>query len=107
MPKTPMLDFGTNHQTYRFPLDSISIKYRDTGGYVEADIVQLTRWLAYWRVDSRWWRFGGPFIKQFREAEDRNWKWGSRVRQLRKNPWTRCGALRTPDGSIQGAIIYR
>jgi hypothetical protein len=103
----PMLDPSTKHLTYTFPLDSITLKSTATGEYVEANIIQLTRWLAYWKVDRPWWNYRGPFINNVQSPEDSHWKWGSFVRRLRKNPWARCAAAQTSDRLIQGAIIYR
>jgi hypothetical protein len=102
-----MLDIRTSFPTYQFPLESIRLKYRDTGGYVEADIVQLTRWRAYWNIDRLWWKFRGPFRTPCRIPADFHWKWMTYVRRLRKNPWAKCAAICTRDSVYQGAIIYR
>lgn len=102
-----MRDIPTNHVTYQFPLDSISLKSRETGGCVEASIIQLTRFRAWWYVDSSWWRFSGPFADHVQEQEDRHWKWVTLVRRCRKNPAIQCAAVQTPDKAIQGAFIYR
>ena len=102
-----MLDRPTKHLTYSFPLDTLTLKSTRTGGEVEVELIQLTRWLAYWRVNSSWWRFPGPFVSGCPDPEDSHWRWGSYLRRLRKNPWVRCAAIRTSDGFIQGAIIYR
>jgi hypothetical protein len=103
----PFWDVPTKHRTYAFPLESISLRCRDNESHVPADVVQLTRWRAYYRIDRIWWKFSGPFVRDLEEPEDRHWKWGSYVRRLRKNPWARCAAARTPDLYFQGAIIYR
>src|SRR4051794_5693358 len=102
-----MIDIPSRHWTYSFPLETVRLKYMETGGYVDAHVVQLTRFMAYWYVDRVWWKFRGPFVKNLEPPEDSHWKWGSYVRRLRKNIWVRCAALRTPDGRFQGAIIYR
>ena len=103
---TPMLDIPTKY-AYEFPLTDIELKYRETGGYVKAKIVQLTRWRAYWNIDRLWWKFRGPFRTPCPVPEDRLWKWGTYVRRLRKNPWARCAAAQTEDMRYQGAIVYR
>jgi hypothetical protein len=92
---------------YTFPLDSITLRNCQVGGYVEAEIIQLTRMLAWWRIDGSWHRFRGPFVEPCEEPEDHHWRWVSFVRRLRKIPLVRCAAAQTPDGHIQGAIIYR
>jgi hypothetical protein len=102
-----MLDIPTNHFTYQFPLDSILLKSRETGGYVNASIIQLTRWRAYWGIQRRWEKYRGPFAETFREREDLKWRWVTFVRKCRKNPAAQCAAAQTSDEMIQGAIIYR
>jgi len=57
-----MRDVPTKHQTYEFPLDSVSLKFMQTGGYMDAEIIQLTRYRAYFRIDRVWWRFPGPLV---------------------------------------------
>jgi hypothetical protein len=91
----------------RFPLDSVTLKFIETGGYVKAEVLELTRKDAGLYIDSAWRKFQGPFQIPCPELPDSHWRWGSFVRRLRKNPLARCAALRTPDGSYQGAIIYR
>jgi hypothetical protein len=102
-----MLDIPSRYPSYQFPLKSIGLKYKPTHGYVEAELIQLTRWRAYWNIDRVWWKFRGPFHVPCEPQEDAHWKWVTHVRRLRKNPETKCAAARTPDGRYQGAIIYR
>jgi hypothetical protein len=101
------LDTLTKHKLYQFPVPEITLKYRGTGGYVEAKIVQLTRWRAFWHVDRVWWKFPGPFRTNCPLPADAHWRWGTYVRRLRKNPHAKCAAACTPDDVYQGAIIYR
>jgi hypothetical protein len=96
-----MFDIPTKHLTYTFPLDTMTLKYRETGGRVTAQIEQLTKFRSYYQIDRHWWNFQGPFVKNCREPEDRHWKWHRIVRRLRKNPAVRCAAVRTPDKSTQ------
>ena len=105
--RLPSWDVPTRHQTYQFPLENTTLKYSKTGGYVDAEVVQLTRWRAYWNVDGRWRKFRGPFARPFVSPDDAQWRWGTFVRRRRKNIWARCAALRTQDGGYQGALIYR
>jgi hypothetical protein len=103
-----MLDIPTDDPTPLFPLANFDLKYRDTGGRVTADIVELTRDEAGIRIDRAWRSFQGPFRVPCPVQADAGWpSWGSLVRKYRKNEWARCAAVRTPDGHYQGAIIYR
>ena len=104
---TPMFDIFSKQPIYTFPLDSIVLKSRNTGGYVKADIVQLTKQIAYLDVDYHWRTFRGPFRTPCPVPADSHWKWGSYVRRLRKNLLAKCAAARTADNVYQGAIIYR
>lgn len=104
-----MLDFPTRHQTYEFPLDSIKLKSTRTGGRVDTNIVQLTKWRAFWHVDRCWWKDPTTLARGWTRQDDADWRWCGKVRRLRKNPWTRCAGLQVPgkDTRFQGAIIYR
>jgi hypothetical protein len=102
-----MLDYPTTYPTYEFPLESIRLKSGETGGYVDADIVQLTKMAAYWRIKFSWGLFSGPFCTPREEPADSHWRWPNLVRKFRKNPEVKCAAARTPDGAYQGGIIYR
>ena len=101
-----MLDIPTKHHTYSFPLSTIAIKSRETGGCIDAEVVQLTRFRSYWYL-SGWSKFKGPFATPCQIPEDIDWNWNKFVRRVHKNPWARCAALQTPDHRYQGAIIYR
>lgn len=93
------------------PLQSVELRCRRSGGTVVAPVAELTRWLAYLRVDYSWWRFGGDdcVVPGSRRElqEDGGWTWGSLVRRYRKNPECVRACIRTDDGHVQGAIIYR
>lgn len=93
------------------PLDSVQLLDLGTGREVEAAIVELTRWDAFFHIHRRWWRFSdhGPHARSevYREPGDQHWRWVSFVRRLRKNPLCLRAAVPTPDRHIQGAIIYR
>ena len=102
-----MLDKPSRYPTYDFPITSVSLKSSETGGYVEADIVQLTKFRAWWNIDRVWWKFRGPFKSPCEKPADSHWKWVTYVRRLRKNPEAKCAAVRTSDGAYQAAIIYR
>jgi hypothetical protein len=102
-----MLEQPTKYPTYDFPLKSIRLKYHETGGYVEADIVQLTKLDASSHIDRVWWRFNGPFATPCEEPADDHWKWAKFVKRVRADPQAKCAAARTPDGAYQGAVIYR
>jgi hypothetical protein len=108
LPKsTPMLDYPTTYPTYEFPLKIIRLKSCVTGGYVDADLVQLTKAAAYWKIHLPWKYYRGPFHTPCAELADSHWRWPNLVRTFRENPEVKCAAARTPDGVYQGAIIYR
>ena len=68
----------------------------------------LTRYRAWNWVDREWSRRQAIYSAGFDERDDAHWRWGSFVRRLRKKRGiARCGAIQTPDGQVQGAIIYR
>lgn len=92
-----------------FPFQSVMLKSGATGGYVPANFVQLTRGMAFFQIDRIWWRFPGPFAPgSSLSPEDNHWKWTRYVRKLRReSPYLRCVAVRTEDGNVQGAAIYR
>jgi hypothetical protein len=102
-----MLEYPTSYPTYKFPIEGFRLKSCETGGYVDADFVQLTKAAALWKIHIPWTFYRGPFHAPCAKPEDSHWRWPNLVRRFRKNPEAKCAAIRTPDGVYQGAIIYR
>ncbi len=103
-----MIEPPSSYVYHPFPLETIAIKHVRTGQLVESRVIRLTRWGSRYRVDRPWSRFRGPYVHGFDQRPDAHWKWNSFVRRHQKRQdWVRCGAIETPDGKIQGAIIYR
>jgi hypothetical protein len=99
--------YPTKHATYEFPFGGVSLRAAKTGGDASANFVQMTKYMAYCQIDKIWWNFDGPFVPNRQDQQDRTWRWSRLSRKSRvKDPYRRCLAVRTEDGSVQGAAIF-
>lgn len=84
----------------------IALTNCQTGKVVKAEIVELTRKQAN-AINSNWW--AAPSKKARVNEDDHHWPWAKLVGEARLGPggqYSRCVAVQTGDGAIQGAAIY-
>ena len=73
---------------------------------IQARFVRLTRPVAKTKIDATWWEDLGASTEMRKKENDNSWHWAKRVGELRNARWHEPLAIETPDGNIQGAILY-
>jgi GNAT superfamily N-acetyltransferase len=77
-----------------------------TDSGVTASFVGLHRELAKDGVDNGWWHISGVSTQELEEEVDFHWDWTELISRWQNKPFAKAVAVVTPDGLVQGAMIY-
>jgi hypothetical protein len=79
----------------------------DTGGKEPASIETLDRETAKTRIDRDWWENLPPTLQDLEDEPDHHWEWRMIVSRSQNKPYFRSKCVKTDDGNIQAAILFR
>lgn len=85
----------------------ITLRRCDDRRIVIAHIVELTRTLAKTKVRAEWWAGLGVSGSRRHQEDDHHWNWVAEVGKYHNHAAVESVAVRTADGAIQAAMIYR
>ena len=89
-----------------FELPRVARLRRTDGSEVLADYVPLTPDLARVGIARDWWHWRGASPRQLLADDDSSWEWEQFATRFQAHDYFEVVAARTPDGRIQGAMLY-
>ena len=85
----------------------IMLAQSQTGKAVRAEFFRLHREEAKQLIDAVWWDSLDDTLSDPNEEPDREWEWREIVSVYQNDTKYRVVAVKTPDGAVQAALVYR